>query len=157
MTDATANASATVPPSRVAARDDLIFVAHRSGHFKHLLAAIKAAGLTDLFAGDDPYTVFAPNDKAFDRLARHALADLLKPESKTRLLAILKLHVVAGHMKAAAPGGQSVSLMSLLGEELTLDTVHGLRVNRARIVERDIEACNGVIHEIDSVLIPAAG
>lgn len=82
------------------------------------------------------------------------LADLLRPENKTRLAALLMLHIVAGHIRAATPGGNAVTLASLVGEDLTLDTVHGLRVNRARVVEADIEASNGVIHEIDTVLFP---
>lgn len=153
MTDATTNATATAMP-RQNPREDLLFTAHRTGHFRHLTAAIKQAGLNDVFTGVGPYTVFAPNDKAFDRLARNMLADLLKPENKTRLAAVLMLHIVAGHIWAATPGGKAVALASLGGEDLTLDTVHGLRVNRARVVEPDIEASNGVIHEIDTVLFP---
>jgi len=156
MTDATANATATAIP-RQAPYEDLLFTAHRTGHFRHLTAAIKAAGLGDAFSGGGPFTVFAPNDKAFDRLARNMLTDLLKPENKTRLAALLMLHMVAGHVGAAAPGDKAVTLASLGGEELTLDTVHGLRVNHARIVQPDIEASNGVIHEIDKVLFPGMG
>lgn len=156
MTDATANASATAIP-RQTPYEDLLFTAHRTGHFRHLTAAIKAAGLNDVLTGVGLFTVFAPNDKAFDRLARNMLADLLKPENKTRLAALLMLHMVAGHVRAATPGGKAVTLASLAGEELTLDAVHGLRVNRARIVEPDIEASNGVIHEIDTVLTPDVG
>ena len=137
--------------------DDLLFAAHRSGHFKHLMAAVKAAGLTDMLNGEGPYTLFAPNDKAFERLARGVLVDLLKPESRAKLVAILKLHVVNGRIWAGASGDKPVALASLQGEALTLDAVHGLRVNKARIVERDIEASNGVIHEIDTVLMPASG
>ena len=156
MTDVTDNATAIAAP-RQTPREDLLFTAYRSGHFRHLTAAIKAAGMNDVFSGEGAYTVFAPNDKAFDRLAPNMLADLLKPESKARLAAILKLHVIAGHVKAPLPGDPPVTLTSLQGEELTLDTVHGLRVNRARIVGPDIEASNGVIHEIDAVLMPAMG
>jgi len=157
MTDVTDNASATAVPRKTAPLDDLLFAAHRSGHFKHLMAAIKAAGLTDMFNGEGPYTVFAPNDKAFDRLARNVLADLLKPESRARLVALLKLHVVPGRVWAVTSGDEPVVLTSLQGGALTLDTSQGLRVNRARIVVRDIEASNGLIHEIDTVLMPDAG
>jgi len=153
MTATTANATSIAIP-RQNPREDLLFTAHRTGHFRHLTAAIKQAGLNDVLTGVGPYTVFAPNDKAFDRLARNALADLLKPENQTRLAALLMLHMVAGHVGAALPGGKAVTLASLGGEDLTLDTVHGLRVNRARVVEADIEASNGVIHEIDTVLFP---
>jgi uncharacterized surface protein with fasciclin (FAS1) repeats len=153
MTATTANATSIAIP-RQNPREDLLFTAHRTGHFRHLTAAIKQAGLNDILTGVGPYTVFAPNDKAFDRLARNMLADLLKPENKTRLAAVLMLHIVAGHIRAATPGGKAVALASLVGEDLTLDTVHGLHVNRARVVEPDIEASNGVIHEIDTVLFP---
>ena len=157
MTDVTDNASATVAARKTGPHDDLLFAAHRSGHFKHLMAAIKTAGLSEIFDGEGPYTVFAPNDRAFDRLARSVLADLLKPESRVRLAAILKLHVVAGRIWAGASGDKPVVLTSLQGESLTLDAVQGPRVNRARIVARDIEASNGVLHEIDTVLMPAVG
>jgi uncharacterized surface protein with fasciclin (FAS1) repeats len=112
MTDATANATATAMP-RQSPREDLLFTALRTGHFRHLTAAIKQAGLNDVFTGAGPYTVFAPNDKAFDRLARNMLADLLKPENKARLAALLMLHMVAGHVRAATPGGKALTLASL--------------------------------------------
>lgn len=156
MTDVTTTASATAALGKVRPHENIMDTAHRSGHFKHLMAAIKAADLADTFNGTGPYTVFAPNDKAFDRLAKNVLADLLKPESRDRLAAILKLHVVPGHLWASAWGEQPATLTSLQGEDLTVDTMHGLRVNKARIVERDIEATNGVIHAIDTVLMPAA-
>lgn len=156
MTNATANDTAIAIP-RQPPREDLLFTAHRTGHFRHLTAALKAAGLSDVLTAVGPYTVFAPNDKAFDRLARNMLADLLKPENKTKLVALLMRHMVAGHVNASTQGDKALTLTSLVGEELTLDTVHGPRVNRARIVEPDIEASNGVIHEIDTVLMLGVG
>lgn len=151
MTDITNTATATLSP-----RENLLDTAHRSGHFKHLMAAVRAAGLNETLDGKGPYTVFAPNDKAFDRLARNELADLLKPESKARLADILKLHVVPGHVAVSAAGEQPTVLATLQGETLSLHTEQGLRVNRARVVERDIFATNGVIHAIDTVLMPSA-
>lgn len=156
MTNATTNATATAIPRQTRC-EDLLITAHRSGHFRHLTAAIKKAGLNDFLMGAGPYTVFAPNDRAFDRLARNMLADLLKPENKAKLVALLMSHMVAGHVRGDTHGNKAVTLTSLAGEELTLDTVHGLRVNRARIVEPDIQASNGVIHEIDTVLMLGAG
>ncbi len=150
MTDIT-DATTTVSPP-----ENLLDTAHRSGHFKHLMAAVRAAGLNETLDGKGPYTVFAPNDKAFDRLARNELADLLKPESKARLAAILKLHVVPGHVAASAAAEQPTVLDTLQGETLSLHMEHGLRVNKARVVERDILATNGVIHAIDTVLMPFA-
>lgn len=156
MTNATDNATATAMP-HPARYEDLLITAHRSGHFKHLTAAFKKAGLNDVLTGDRAYTVFAPNDKAFDRLARNMLADLLKPENKAKLVTLLMLHMVPGHLRADTKGDKAVVLTSLAGDELTLDTVRGLRVNRARIVQPDIQASNGIIHEIDTVLMPGLG
>ena len=153
--DTPPTASATPSAAKPALNENLLMTAHRSGHYKHLMAAVKATGLAETLDGQGPYTVFAPNDRAFDKLAKNELADLLKRESKARLTAILKLHVVAGHVRSGASGNQPALLQSLQGEQLAFDTAQGLRVNKARVVERDIEASNGVIHAIDTVLMPA--
>lgn len=157
MTNATHNATASVPAGLAAPRETLLDTAHRSGHFKRLVAAIKSTGLADMLDGPGPFTLFAPNDGAFDRLARNELADLLKPESRARLTAILKLHVVPGHVPASAADERPLALPTLQGEDLSLDAVQGrVRVNKARVVERDIQASNGVMHAIDAVLMPAS-
>lgn len=143
-------------PAKTDPQENLLMTAHRSGHFKYLMAAVKATGLAETLDGAGPYTMFAPNDRAFDKLAKNELADLLKPESKARLTAILLLHVVSGHVRSGASGDKPAQLQSLQGEQLDIDTAQGLRVNKARVVERDIEATNGVIHAIDTVLMPAA-
>ena len=130
---------------------------HRTGHFKYLIKAIKATGLTSPFQASGPHTVFAPNDDAFGRLAAEVLTDLLKPEAKARLTAILRLHLVPRRVTAAVSGSGSNLLKSLQGEDLAMNTTQGLRVNKARIVESDVQASNGVIHVIDTVLLPAAG
>lgn len=147
--------TATASPGDTAVNENLLMTVHRSGHFKRLMAAIKATGLGELLDGTGPYTVFAPNDRAFDKLAKNELDDLFKPENKARLTAILKLHVVCGHVRSGASGNKPGSLLSLQGEHLAVDTAQGLRVNKARVVERDIQASNGVIHVIDAVLMPA--
>ena len=148
--------NATASPGRTVLNEDLIDTMHRTGHFKYLLAAIRAAGLGDAFTGPGPFTLFAPDDNAFGKLTKTALSDLLKPDNKAWLTAVLKLHLVAGHVRVAAAGDNATMLRSLQGEDLTIDLAHGLRVNhKARIVERDIEASNGVIHAIDTVLTPA--
>lgn len=136
-------------------QENLLDTIHRTGHFKHLVAAIRATGLVDTFNGAGPYTVFAPNDQAFGKLPRNMLTDLLQPEGNARLTAILKLHVVAGHINTASYGAEPVTHSSLQGEDLAVNTAQGLRVNKARIVERDMEATNGVVHVIDTVLMPA--
>jgi uncharacterized surface protein with fasciclin (FAS1) repeats len=155
-------APASIPPPLAPASPtptpvyNMMDTLHRTGHFKHLIAAIKASGLASAFNAAGPHTVFAPNDQAFGKLANEVLADLFKPASKERLTAILRLHMLPRHVKAAASGEIAASFKSLQGEDLTMNTAQGLRVNHARIVERDVEASNGVIHVIDTVLLPAA-
>ena len=155
-------APASMPPpltpagARPTPVDNLMDTLHRTGHFKHLIAAIKASGLASAFNAAGPHTVFAPNDQAFGKLAKEVLADLFKPASKDRLTAILRLHMLPRRVNAAASGEIAASFKSLQGEDLTMNTAQGLRVNHARIVERDVEASNGVIHVIDTVLMPAA-
>lgn len=149
--------TATPHPAQAQLSDNLMDAAHRSGHFKHLMAAIRATGLGELLTGVGPFTLYVPNDKAFDRLARNELTDLLKPESKAKLTALLKLHIVPGLVRAPLAGDAPRLLTSLQGDALTVDTAQGLRVNGARLIERDIEATNGILHGIDTVLRPAAG
>lgn len=156
MTQATLTATASASPTKVALHDNLLATAHNAGHFKHLTTAIKAAGMTATLNGPGPYTVFAPTDQAFDKLPKNQLDDLLKPENKAWLIAILQLHIVAGHVKSGFSGGKPATLKSVQGEDLSVDTAQGLRVNQSRVVERDLEASNGVIHSIDAVLMPAA-
>jgi len=130
---------------------------HRSGHFKYLIAAINATGLTGPFQAAGPHTVFAPNDCAFGRLAKEVLTDLFKPEAKARLTAVLRLHLVPRRVMAVVAGSGPNVLKSLQGEDLAMDTIQGLRVNEVRIVQSDLQASNGVIHVIDMLLMPAAG
>lgn len=148
--------SNTVAAGLAAPQWPLLDTAHRSGHFKRLVAAIKSTGLADMLDGQGPFTLFAPTNSAFDRLARNELADLLKPENRARLTAILELHVVPGHVAASAAGEeQPLLLRTLQGGILSLEAGLGcLRVNKARVVERDLQATNGVIHAIDAVLMP---
>jgi len=159
MTSATTTATASVIPSLAPLRpsppaplENLMDTLHRTGHFKYLIAAIKASGLSSPFNASGPYTVFAPNDTAFGKLAKEALVELFKPESKARLTAILRLHLVSRRVMTVL----STPMKSLQGEDLVVTSARGLRVNEAAIVERDLEASNGVIHVIDTVLMPAA-
>ncbi|MGM9482815.1 fasciclin domain-containing protein [Roseateles sp. NT4] len=164
MTSATITATASAIPSftpagsaQPAPLENLMDTLHRTGHFKYLIKAITATGLTSPFQASGPHTVFAPNDYAFGRLAIEVLTDLFKPEAKARLTAILRLHLVPRRVTAAVSGSGSNLLKSLQGEDLAMNTTQGLRVNEARIVESDVQASNGVIHVIDTVLMPAAG
>jgi len=164
MISATMNATASVMPdvaapgpTKVVPIDNLMDSLHNTGHFKHLIAAIKATGLSAPFHAAGPHTLFAPNDYAFGKLSKNVLMDLFRPEEKVRLTALLRLHLVPRRVKAPASGDEPAPLKSLQGEALVMHTAQGLRVNNARIVERDIEASNGLIHVIDTVLMPATG
>jgi len=138
---------------------DIVDTAVAAGSFKTLVAAVKAAGLVDALKGTGPLTVFAPTDEAFAKLEKKhpgIIEMLLKPENKSKLTAILTYHVVAGKIMAAdvlnLKNGTKVKTLN--GESLTVHNKHGVRVNHADVVKTDIVCTNGVIHVIDSVLIP---
>ncbi|MHC4985045.1 MAG: fasciclin domain-containing protein [Planctomycetota bacterium] len=122
--------------------------------FDTLAAALTAADLVDALKGEGPFTVFAPTDQAFENLPDGALADLLKPENKAQLQAVLKFHVVAGrHMAADLVELESVE--TLQGEELALNFEdETLTVGGAEVTSADVECSNGVIHVINKVLLP---
>jgi uncharacterized surface protein with fasciclin (FAS1) repeats len=125
-----------------------------AGHFNTLVAAVKAAGLVDTLKGPGPFTVFAPTDQAFAKLPPGTLESLLKPENKEKLQKILTYHVVAGKVMAK----DVVKLQSaktVEGGTLTIKAEGGrVMVNNAHVVKTDILASNGVIHVIDTVLLP---
>lgn len=149
---APAGQASAAPPIRT-----LMETLHETGHFKYLMAVIKATGLASPFNAAGPHTVFAPNDLAFGKLPHEVRADLFKPESKARLTALLRLHLVPRRVRTAAPGEEPATFKSLQGEDLAMHTAQGPRVNTVRIVEPDVQASNGVIHVIDTVLMPTAG
>lgn len=130
---------------------NILEVAQQSGDFHTLVAAVKAAGLEHTLQGDGPYTLFAPTDEAFDKLPDGTVDRLLQPENRDELRSLLTYHVVSGQITSenllAASG-----IFSASGERLPL----GLRVGNANVVQANIEAENGVIHAIDTVLIPEA-
>lgn len=134
---------------------DIVDTAVAAGQFNTLAAALKAAGLIDTLKGAGPFTVFAPTDEAFAKLPKGTVESLLKPENKDKLVAILTYHVVAGNAMAAdvvkTPGWTSVN-----GQQLSV-AVKGdqVTIEGARITKANIAASNGVIHVIDTVLIPS--
>jgi len=136
------------------ATDNIPATAVKAGTFKTLVAAAKAAGLVDALSSKGPLTVFAPTDAAFAKLPKGTVESLLKPENKDKLAAILKYHVVAG----AVYSDQALELgeaKTLQGSSVTIGVKGGkAKVNDANLVALDIEASNGVIHVIDSVLLP---
>ena len=139
-----------------AAQKDIVDTAVANGQFKTLAAALNAAGLVNTLKGPGPFTVFAPTDDAFAKLPPGTLDDLLKPENKGKLTAILTYHVVPG----AVTSRQVTNLKeakTVNGSMLQVSTRDGkVMINNADVVKPDIETSNGVIHVIDAVLLPPA-
>ena len=133
---------------------DIVDTAVAAGSFNTLVAAVKAAGLVDTLKGEGPFTVFAPTDEAFAKLPAGTVEDLVKPENKEKLTAILTYHVVAGKVKAADVVKLS-SAKTVNGKEVKI-TVDGdkVKVDGANVVKTDIVTKNGVIHVIDAVILP---
>lgn len=133
---------------------DIVEVAASAGSFKTLVAALQAAGLVDVLKGEGPLTVFAPTDEAFAKLPAGTVENLLKPENKDQLTAVLTYHVVPGRVTA----GEVVNLSSaktVNGRALRISTQDGnVMIDNARVTAKDIMATNGVIHVIDSVVLP---
>lgn len=138
------------------ASDNIPTVATKAGKFNTLLAAVGQAGLVDALSSPGPFTVFAPTDEAFEKLPADTIPNLLKPENKTQLANILKYHVIPARVYAA-DGIKARTAKTLLGRSVKVGFDElGVTVNDARVVARDIDASNGVIHIIDSVLLPTA-
>ena len=135
-----------------AATENIVAVAVGAGQFNTLVAAVKAAGLVEVLSGPGPFTVFAPTDDAFKKLPAGTVENLLKPENKEKLVAILKYHVVPGKVMAADVKAGKVKTVQ--GSELTVSTMGGVKVDNANVTAVDIVADNGVIHVIDSVVMP---
>lgn len=134
---------------------DIVDTALGAGQFTALVAAVQAAGLVDALKGPGPFTVFAPSDAAFAKLPPAELAKLLAPEGRAALTKILTYHVVPGVVLSSDLAGRKTHPRSLEGATLRVDaTGTGLKVDAARVVAADIAASNGVIHVIDTVLMP---
>lgn len=133
---------------------DIVDTAAGAGRFKTLVAAVKAAGLVDTLKGDGPFTVFAPTDEAFAKLPDGTVDDLLKPENKDKLVAILTYHVVPGKIMSGDISGKTTEVKTVQGDTLNVDATDGVKVDKAKVVKADIDASNGVIHVIDTVVMP---
>jgi len=139
-----------------ASSQDIVDTAVAAGQFKTLASALKAAGLVDTLKGSGPFTVFAPTDAAFAKLPAGTLQDLLKPENKGKLAAILTYHVVPGDVTSAQVA-KLTEAKTVNGAVLKVSVHDGkVMINNADVVKPDIEASNGVIHVIDAVLLPPA-
>ena len=132
---------------------DIVAVASSAGSFNTLVAAVKAAGLVETLQGPGPFTVFAPTDEAFAKLPKGTVEDLLKPENKEKLVAILTSHVVAGKVMAADV--KTMKAKTVNGKELDVKVTDGaVTVDNAKVIKTDVAASNGVIHVIDTVVMP---
>jgi len=129
---------------------DIVDTAVAAGSFKTLATALGAAGLVDTLKGKGPFTVFAPTDEAFAKIPKADLEALLK--DKAKLTAVLTYHVVAGKVMAADVKAGKVKTVQ--GSEITISTSSGVSVNSAKVIKTDIVADNGVIHVIDTVIMP---
>ena len=140
-------------PAR-AQEKDVVDTAVAAGSFNTLAKALQAAGLVDTLKGKGPFTVFAPTDAAFAKLPAGTLEDLLKPENKKKLQAILTYHVVPGKV-TAADVTKLDSAKTVNGQEVKISTSGGtVMVDNAKVAKADVMASNGVIHVIDSVILP---
>lgn len=136
---------------------DIVDTATEAGSFSTLLAAAEAAGLVDTLKGEGPFTVFAPTDDAFAALPAGTVEDLLKPENKDQLAAILTFHVVPGKVMSSDLAGKEMAAASVQGGELQINaTGDAVMVEEATVVTADVEADNGVIHVIDKVMLPSS-
>ena len=133
---------------------DIVDTAVAAGNFKTLVAAVQAAGLADTLKGPGPFTVFAPTDEAFAKLPAGTVDDLLKPENKDKLVAILTYHVVPGKVMAADVAGKDQMVKTVQGGEIDVNGKDGVTVNGAKVIKADIVTDNGVIHVIDAVIMP---
>lgn len=133
---------------------DIVDTAISAGSFETLVAAVQAAGLVDTLKGEGPFTVFAPTDEAFAKLPDGTVEDLLKPENKDQLIAVLTYHVIPGKVMSGDIAGKKTMVKTVQGSELTVDAMDGVKVDDASVVTADIETSNGVIHVIDAVVLP---
>ena len=152
---ATAALLGTITLSAAAAEKNIVDTAVAAGSFKTLAAALKAADLVDTLKDKGPFTVFAPTDEAFSKLPAGTLDSLLKPENKAKLRSILLYHVVSGNVMSTQVV-KMTSATTVNGQDVKISTQGGtVMVNDAKVVKADIAASNGVIHVIDTVLLPS--
>ena len=133
---------------------DIVETALSAGNFSTLAAALGAAGLIEALRGEGPFTVFAPTDDAFAKIPAPALNDLLQPENREKLTAILTYHVVPGKVTSREVANLD-SATTLQGQTLKISKQDGVKINDAKVIASDVQATNGVIHVIDTVLMPA--
>lgn len=147
--------AATMSFSAVAVKAaDIVDTAIAAGQFNTLVAAVQAAGLVDTLKGAGPFTVFAPTDEAFAKLSAGTVENLLLPENRDTLVAVLTYHVVPGKIMSADIAGATTEVATVQGGMLSVNATDGVKINDATVVMADIETDNGVIHVIDTVVLP---
>ncbi len=149
----TAAASTAFAAPAFAQDADIVDTAIAAGNFTTLVAAVQAAGLVETLKGEGPFTVFAPTDQAFAALPAGTVEDLLKPENKAQLAAVLTYHVLPGKVMSTDLS-DGMTAATVQGAEVTITTGGGVKVNATTVTTADIEASNGVIHVIDAVILP---
>lgn len=140
--------------SASASGNTIVDAAVKAGQFKTLVAALTAAGLVDTLKGDGPFTVFAPTDAAFAALPDGTVENLLKPENKDKLVAVLTYHVVPGKIMSGDLAGKKMNAKTVQGGMVKVDAMSGVMINSSKVTSADIATDNGVIHVIDKVLLP---
>ncbi len=143
-----------LPSTRPNPAGDVLEVAAATGQFQRFLAAVRAAGYEDTLRGSGPYTIFAPTDDAFRDMDQHELARLMEPRNRDELRSLLGYHVIRGRLTSASLHGRTQAIEAINGYRVTVDGGDGLRVNDQLVAIRDLEASNGVIQGINSVLSP---
>jgi uncharacterized surface protein with fasciclin (FAS1) repeats len=134
---------------------DIVETAQSAGSFNTLVAAVEAAGLVETLKGEGPFTVFAPTDAAFAKLPAGTVEDLLKPENREQLQKVLTYHVVPGRIMSSDLKGKTTAAATVEGSEVEIDASgDAVMVDEATVSQADIAASNGVIHVIDSVIMP---
>ena len=148
--------AASIPAPIPAMAKDIVDVAIGAPQFSTLVAAVQAADLVDTLKGAGPFTVFAPTNDAFAKLPAGTVENLLKPENKAQLVAMLTYHVLPGKVMAADVANAQVTPATVQGATVAVDGRSGVKVNNATVISADIAASNGIIHGIDTVLMPPA-
>lgn len=152
-TSPTTTASASAMETTEASTTDVVgVIADGANDTTTLATAVEAAGLVETLQGDGPFTVFAPNDAAFEALPDGVLDKLIQPANSAALTQVLTYHVVPGKVMAADVTDGAVATVE--GQDITLSTADGVTVNGAKVTEADLDASNGVVHVIDTVLLP---
>ena len=149
-----ATALATTTALADAHTKDIVDTAVENGSFTTLVSAVEAAGLVETLKSDGPFTVFAPTDEAFAKLPAGTIDELLMPENKGKLTEILTYHVIPGKVMASDIAGKEMAVETVQGSTAEINATEGVMIDGATVVIADVEASNGVIHVIDTVIMP---